>query len=188
MMLIMRYTEAHNEAVHERIVHAAAKALRRRGIMGIGIPDLMKQVGLTHGSFYSHFKNRDALVVEAIRAAASETSKGILAEGITLAQALRNYLSLAHVEQPEQGCVVAALAPESARQSKPIRQALAEAARALIRLVDGKLYPNRASTEPREEALRVSATIVGAIVLARAVDDKVLAERILRAARTSATD
>src|SRR5688572_33455326 len=99
MMVIMRYSSAHKEAAHERIVRAAAGALRRRGITGIGIPALMKQVGLTHGGFYSHFKDRDALVVEAIRSAASETFNGALADGNTLAESLRHYLSMGHVER-----------------------------------------------------------------------------------------
>ena len=91
---------------------------------------------------------------------------------------------MAHVEQPEQGCVVATLAAESARQSKPVRRALAEVARGLLRLVQAKLQPGgRPGADPSEDTLRVTATMVGAIVLARAVDDAPLAERILRAAR-----
>lgn len=189
MMIIMRYPEAHKEAVHERIVRSAAGALRRRGIKGIGIPALMKEAGLTHGGFYTHFKNRDALVAEAIRSAASDTAKGPLADGKTLAESLRLYLSMGHVEHPEQGCVVAALAAESARQSKPVRRAFAEAARLLLRHIDAKLHPaDRAGADPSEDALRVAATMVGAVVLARAVDDAPLAERILRAARHVAAD
>lgn len=188
-MVIMRYPEPHKELMHERIVRAASGALRRRGITGIGIPALMKEVGLTHGGFYAHFKNRDALVVEAIHSAASDTWNGVLADGKTLAESLRLYLSLGHVQHPEKGCVVAALAAESGRQSKPVRRAFAEVARGLLRLVDAKLHPtDRASADPSETALRVTATMVGAIVLARAVDDAQLAERILRAARHVATD
>jgi TetR/AcrR family transcriptional repressor of nem operon len=189
MMRIMRYSEAHKGAVHDRIVRAAAGALRRSGITGIGIPALMKEAGLTHGGFYTHFKNRDALVAEAIRLAASETSKGTLGDGKTLAESLRLYLSMGHVKHPEQGCVVATLAAESARQSKPVRQAFAEVARALLRRIDAKLQPaDRTGADPSEDALRVTATMVGAIVLARAVDDALLAERILRAARQVAAD
>jgi AcrR family transcriptional regulator len=191
MMVIMRYSKAHTEAVHERIVRAAASALRRHGISGIGIPALMKEAGLTHGGFYAHFKNRDALVAEAIRSAASDTSKGALADGKTLAESLRLYLSMGHMEEVEQGCVVATLAAESTRQSKPVRRTFAEVTRLLIRLVDAKLHPDdraRAGADPSEDALRVTATMVGAIILARAVDDAPLAERILRAARRVATD
>jgi TetR/AcrR family transcriptional repressor of nem operon len=189
MMIVMRYSEAHKEAVHERIVRAAAGALRRRGITGIGIPALMKEAGLTHGGFYAHFENRDALVAEAIRSAGSDTSNDALAEGKTLAESLDLYLSTAHVAHPERGCVVATLAAESARQSKPVRRAFAEVTRRLFRCVEAKLHPaRRAGADPSEDALRVTATMVGAIVLARAVDDPLLAERILRAARQIAAD
>lgn len=190
-MTVMRYPEAHKEAVHERIVRAAAGALRRSAITGIGIPALMKEVGLTHGGFYAHFKNRDALVAEAIHSAANDTAKGVLSDGKTLAQSLRLYLSMRHVEELEQGCVVATLAAESTHQSKPVRRAVAEATRLLIRRVDAKLRPDDrepAGADPSEDALRVTATMVGAIILARAVDDASLAERILRAARQIAAD
>ena len=153
----MRYSETHKEAVHERIVRAAAGALRRRGIAGIGIPALMKEAGLTHGGFYAHFENRDALVAEAIRAAASDTIEGTLAEGKTLGESLREYLSMGHVDNPDLGCVVAALAPEAPRQSKPVQRALAEAARGLLRRVQRKLEPTaRTPNDPSEAALRLT--------------------------------
>ena len=68
MMHIMRYPEGHKEPVRARIVQAAAFALRAKGLDGVSIPALMKNVGLTHGTFYAHFENRDALVAKAVRA------------------------------------------------------------------------------------------------------------------------
>jgi TetR/AcrR family transcriptional repressor of nem operon len=184
MMVIMRYPEGHKQAVRETIVRAAAKALRENGISGVGIPALMKAAGLTHGGFYTHFRDRDALVEEAIRAAASETSSGVFSEAKTLGETLALYLSLAHVEHPEQGCVVAALAAESPRQPKAVRRVFAEAVRGLIAHVDKKLY-GKAMRTASDAALRLTATMVGAVVLARAVDDSQLAERILKVARRS---
>jgi TetR/AcrR family transcriptional regulator, transcriptional repressor for nem operon len=186
MMNTMRYAEGHKEAVHERIVRAAATALRRHGISGIGIPALMKEAGLTHGGFYSHFENRDALVAEAIRSAAADTATGALSEDKSLAEALRLYLSTGHAEHPELGCVVATLAAESPHQTAPVRRAVADAARELVRLVDRKLHPKRRrNASPSEDGLRLAATMIGAITLARAVDDPALAARILEAARGS---
>ncbi|HET9929225.1 MAG TPA: TetR/AcrR family transcriptional regulator [Polyangiaceae bacterium] len=178
----MRYPEGHKEAVHEAIVRGAAKALREKGISGIGIPALMKAAGLTHGGFYSHFRDRDALVGEAIRAAAEETSQGVFAEAKSVTEMLAHYLSLGHVEHPEMGCVVAALAAESPRQSKAVRRVFGEVVRGLIALVEKKLNPRPGRT-PSEAALRLTATMVGAVVLARSVDDAQLADRILKAAR-----
>jgi AcrR family transcriptional regulator len=185
MMVIMRYPEGHKEAVHEAIVRAAARALREKGISGIGIPALMKAAGLTHGGFYTHFRDRDALVAEAIRSAASDTAEGAFGDEKSLTETLALYLSPGHVEHPEQGCVVAALAAESPRQSKPVRRAFAEVVRGLIALVDAKLR-GKAQRAPSDAALRLTATMVGAVMLARAVDDPQLAERILKVARQSA--
>jgi AcrR family transcriptional regulator len=185
MLLIMRYPEGHKEAVHERIVRAAARALRRNGISGVGIPALMKDAGLTHGGFYAHFRDRDALVAEAIRSAAGDSALG---GEHALREALGRYLSLGHVENPEKGCVIAALAAESPRQAKPVRRAFAEVVRSFLRAVEAKLRPTAApeGSEPSDEALRLASTMVGAVVLARAVDDRALAEKILQAARQAA--
>jgi AcrR family transcriptional regulator len=184
MLLVMRYPEGHKEAVHERIVRAAARALRRNGISGVGIPALMKDAGLTHGGFYAHFRDRDALVAEAIRSAASD---GVLGDEHALREALGRYLSLGHVENPEKGCVIAALAAESPRQAKPVRRAFAEIVRAFLRSLDAKLRPAAPEgSEASDDALRLASTMVGALVLARAVDDRALAERILQAARQTA--
>lgn len=183
MMIIMRYTPEHKQAVRERIVRAAAKALRTHGIDGVGIPALMKEVGLTHGGFYSHFADRDELVAEAIRFAGASTSQGALSADKSLDESLQLYLSMGHVEHREQGCVVAALAAEGSRDAKPVRRALAEVARGLIRQVASKVAPSRQSGKISDEALRTASTMIGAVVLARAVDDAALAERILRAAR-----
>lgn len=185
MMAIMRYPEGHKEAVHDAIVRAAAKALRASGITGVGIPALMKAAGLTHGGFYTHFRDRDALVVEAIRSAASDTFGRAFADGKSLADALALYLSVEHVQHPEQGCVVAALAAESPRQPSRVRRVFAEVIRALIARVDAKL-PGEPRRAPSDAALLLTATMVGAVILARAADDEGLAKRILQVARRSA--
>ncbi|WP_457767037.1 TetR/AcrR family transcriptional regulator [Cyanobium sp. ULC065] len=115
----MRYADGHKQAVRERILRAAAAELRRQGLSGIGIPALMKQAGLTHGAFYSHFQSRDALVAEAIRTAAAASAEGPLAEGLSLEQSLAFYLSPEHVAHPERGCVIAALGGEGVASRRP---------------------------------------------------------------------
>jgi TetR/AcrR family transcriptional regulator, transcriptional repressor for nem operon len=185
-MLIMRYPEGHKEAVRERIVHAAAEALRARGLEGVSIPALMKRVGLTHGGFYAHFRSRDALVSAAVLAAGARTARDVFGDESSLAETLHRYLSLAHVQHPEQGCVVAALGTDGNRQAAAVRGAFAEIARGLLELVQKKLHSERPKKGLSNEALRLTATMVGAVVLARLVDDRALAERILRAAEASA--
>jgi TetR/AcrR family transcriptional regulator, transcriptional repressor for nem operon len=186
MMVVMRYAAEHKEEMRRRIVRVAAEALRRGGVSGVSIPALMKRAGLTHGGFYGYFKGRDALVAEAVRSAASDTARGAFGEGLPLEETLRLYLSEGHVAHPEQGCVVAALGTEGGRQSAPVRRAFAEVARGLLALVESKVHAERPEKGSSDEALRLAATMVGAIVLSRLVDDAALARRILRACRTAA--
>ncbi|MCE9579243.1 MAG: TetR/AcrR family transcriptional regulator [Deltaproteobacteria bacterium] len=182
----MRYPDGHKEAVREKIVRVASEALRRHGLEAVSIPALMKQAGLTHGGFYAHFKNRDELVAEAVRAAADETGGGALAPELSLAESLRRYLSMGHLEHREEGCVLAALGTDGARQRAPVRRAFAEVARGFLARIDAKLRPGRAEgARPSDAALVQASTMVGAVVLARLVDDPALAERILAAARAA---
>lgn len=184
MMVVMRYPDGHKQAVKERIVGAASQALRRHGLAGISIPAVMKQAGLTHGGFYSHFKDRDALVAAAVRAAADATAAGVFAAALSREQTLAGYLSKGHVDHPDAGCVLAALGTDGARQSAPVRAAFAEVARGFFRLAASKL-DRRGGDHPSDAALVGAATMVGAVVLARLVRDPALSERLLAACRTA---
>jgi TetR/AcrR family transcriptional repressor of nem operon len=180
----MRYPDGHKEAVRSAIVQRAAQLLRREGLAGVSIPALMKAAGLTHGGFYAHFPSREAAVAAAVEAAAAQTNAGTFAaEAGDLAQLLDSYLSLGHVHHPEGGCVLAALGSEGARQAEPVRGAFAQAARGMLRRVEAKLRPTSPAGALSEEGLRLAAQMVGAVVLARLVDDNDLAEQILSAAR-----
>jgi TetR/AcrR family transcriptional repressor of nem operon len=183
MMIIMRYPEGHKEEVKERIVRAAARAFRRHGLGSVSIPVLMKRVGLTHGGFYTHFKNRADLVAQAIHWAGNETGSAVFSEKIPLRETLERYLSKAHLEHPETGCILAALGTDGARQPARVRQAFAEVARGFLRLTAGKTDRPASGESPSDAALVRAATMVGAVVLARLVHDEALAERILSACR-----
>jgi TetR/AcrR family transcriptional regulator, transcriptional repressor for nem operon len=181
----MRYPEGHKQAVRASIVKSAAKALRRQGLSGVSIPSLMKKAGLTHGGFYSHFKNRDELVASAVAYAADETGESVLSdEAGDLRATLGAYLSREHVDHPERGCVIAALGSEGRRQPAPVRRAFSHAARGFLRLVEKKLRENSLQGEVSGDALRLASQMVGAVVLARLVDDPSVAERILKAAQS----
>lgn len=179
----MRYPEGHKEAVRARIVKTAAKVLRKGGIDAIGIPALMKKVGLTHGGFYVHFAGKDELVADAVESAAAATTAGAFADENTLEQTLARYLSLGHVQHPEEGCVLAALGSEGRTQPATVRRSFATTARGFLRNVERKLDPKSPPAKLSDEALALAARMIGAIVLARLVDDEALAERILAAAR-----
>ena len=185
MMLIMRYPDGHKEAVKERIVREASRALRQHGLAAVSIPELMKQAGLTHGAFYTYFESREELVAAAIRWAAAETAERIFSEDLRVEQTLAKYLSREHVGDPAGGCVLAALGTDGARQPPKVRQAFAEVARGFLRLTEGKVHPRGRRGPPSDQALARAASMVGAVILGRLVHDQALAERILSAARAT---
>lgn len=182
----MRYPEGHKDSVRASIVESAARALRRDGLGAVSIPALMKEAGLTHGGFYGHFDSRDQLVAEAVMLAAEQTSARVLSEDAgDLRAMLSAYLSEAHAQHPEAGCVLAALGTEGRKQPMPVRRVFGEVARGFVRLVDRQLRRKKTTAEPSDEALRLSAQMIGAVVLARLVDDEPLKRRILVAARSA---
>jgi AcrR family transcriptional regulator len=174
MTTIMSNVPTRKELSHDRIVSMAARAIRRAGYRGVGIADIMKEAGLTHGGFYAHFASRDALLVEAMQragrdnqAALSDAIEHRMARGDTRFAALVwAYLHDSNLDRPDQGCVVAALASEMARQDDAVRQEAGRRIADLVALVDAALPPG---TEPGQ-ATAVTATMVGALQLARALD------------------
>lgn len=183
-----RSSRKSKDAAHERIVEVGAGAIRRHGFNGIGIADLMKQAGLTHGGFYFHFASREAMLAELINRAgaqAVETFLHIMAvapAGRAHQALLEAYLSDAHVRDPAQGCPVAALGTEIPRQSPAVRHAATQRIQALLEIV-ARHAADADSSAACESALATAATMIGAVVLARAVDQPALSEAVLRAAR-----
>lgn len=174
------------EASHERIVCAAARAIRRSGYDGTGVADIMKEAGLTHGAFYAHFASREAMLAEAADRAGAE-SNAFATQAIAAAppdQALRTlmqlYLSKAHVEGIETGCPVSALGSEMPRQSAEVRHAATRRIQEMIALVARQL-PEAGQADAQERALVTVATMVGTLMLARAVDDPALSDALCSA-------
>ena len=174
------------QITHERIVDTAATVLRTSGFAGVGVADIMKRVGLTHGGFYAHFSSRDALLCEAVERA-GEDSRARVAKSVALRKArgasplrafIENYLSDAHLAAPEQGCPVAALAAEMPRQSAEVAQAAAQRVRKLLALVRESLPASAA-----EQAPVVAGQLVGALQLARALGDNPEGRALLAATR-----
>jgi AcrR family transcriptional regulator len=175
------------EATHERIVEVAARAIRRTGYGGTGVADIMKEAGLTHGGFYAHFASREAMLAEAADRAGGE-AVATLAEIAAAAppqlawrSLVRAYLSKAHVEGVETGCTVAALGSEMPRQAPEVRRAATRRIKEQIDLV-ARQSPDWGLPGAHERALVTVATMVGALVLARAVDDPKLRDALREAA------
>ncbi|WAS95224.1 TetR/AcrR family transcriptional regulator [Nannocystis punicea] len=183
----MRYPDDHKDAVRGRIVAAASRALRGLGLTGVGIPALMKRAGLTHGGFYRHFESRDELVAEALRAAADETLPRIFGKAVgaadPLAAVLDTYLSAPHRADAEHGCALAALGAEAPRQTPEVRRAFAEIARRFLSEMDTVVRRGAPQGELHDDALAITAAMIGGIVLARLVRDESLADRVLAATR-----
>ncbi len=182
-----RTTSTTKQASHDRIVDAAARAIRRSGYNGTGVADIMKEAGLTHGGFYAHFPSRDAMLAEAADRAGSESVAMMerIAARLPQQQALpammQAYLSKEHLEGIETGCAAAALGSEMPRQAPEVRRAATCRIKEMIDLV-ARHSPDWGQPGAHERALVTVATMVGALVLARAVDEPKLSDALREAA------
>jgi AcrR family transcriptional regulator len=148
----------------------------------------MEEAGLTHGGFYAHFESRDAMLAEALDEAANE-SLDRLAKAADLAKAedaleatVDSYLSDRHLAEPEKGCTVAALGSEAHRQSPEVRRVMTRRVREMADLIERQM-PGWGKTNRHDDALAVMSTMVGALLIARAVDDPQLSKDIRAAAK-----
>ncbi|RLJ40133.1 TetR family transcriptional regulator [Acidovorax sp. 106] len=178
---------AAKEATHERIVSVAARAIRRQGYHGTGVADIMKEAGLTHGAFYAHFESREAMLAEAAAQACTE-SAALVANVVAgessqraLVTMLNAYLSKQHVEGVETGCPLAALGSETVRQTPEVRRVATRHIKEMVDLI-ARQSPQWGQPEAHEGALVTIATMVGALVLARAVDEPALSDSLREAA------
>jgi len=170
----------------ERLLRAAAQLFRENGIEGTGVDAITERAGMTHGSLYSQFGSKEAVAAEAILYASAGSKRkwerGAERAGgkLTLSGIVRQYLSRDHRDAPGHGCVLAALGPDVSRQPRATRHAFTKALKGAIDLIAG-LLSGRDAARREDNALAVFSAMVGALVLARAVDDEALSDRILRA-------
>src|SRR5450755_2822318 len=162
----MRYSKEHKLETHARIVKKASVRLREKGAHGIGVADVMKEAGLTHGGFYAHFESREAMLAEALARAGSggaaslaKRIEGRKAGATTFRAIVESYLSEAHLAGTESGCPVAALASEMPRQSPELREASVRRVQSLVEKVRQALPTPGA----KEQAMVIASTMVGAL-------------------------
>jgi TetR/AcrR family transcriptional repressor of nem operon len=182
----MRYPAEETAEKHQRILEQAALLLKERGLSKVSVHDVMKAAGLTHGAFYNHFDSKDDLIAKSVvyastrarqqMVAAEESSKGLSAY-------VDNYLSAEHRDTPSAGCLITALGAEIGREpaAKP---AFTEHVRAVLKSLTSP-FRRAKSRDARGDAIRLLSSMVGAVVIARAVDDLELSNEILREARKS---
>ena len=173
----MSWPKEHKQATRQRIVEAAAAAFRERGVADVGVAEIMRRAGLTHGGFYAHFDSKDDLLAAALDHAATQVTS-MLETAVKnrpgpdqLLNVTLTYLSPPHLIHPESGCPVAALGPELARSSKKVKQTLAVAIRTRLKNLSDLI----SSSVPPEKRKRLTAgavaCMVGGLVLARGLKE-----------------
>lgn len=181
-----RYARGHKERTRKAIVDVATSALRSAGIDGARVGDMMRDAGLTHGGFYVHFTSKDDLVAEACATGVVAARESIVAVASRakpedrVRAVLDAYLTGARRDTA--GCTLATLGGEIARQPRKVRarftRELASSLEAIAPLMDGMDEERRV-----DQVLAMVASMVGAMMLARAVSDRALSDRILEVGR-----
>jgi TetR/AcrR family transcriptional repressor of nem operon len=183
----MGYSKANKANTHARLVQTAASRFKERGVDGISLADLMKDLKLTHGGFYKHFASRDALVTEALALALKQSGEAMRAHGLgqdkpDLAGFLDFYLGETHRDGRADGCAVAALAGDAPRKSADVRAQFREHVDGNLQAISQVLRAG-SSQAARETAIVVLCALYGALMTARAVGDSPLSREILRTVR-----
>jgi TetR/AcrR family transcriptional repressor of nem operon len=181
----MRVSKEKAAQNRQDILTAAARLFREQGVSATGVDSITKDVSLTHGAVYSHFGSKEAIAAEAIRLAFQGSKrlwqrladrKGVEKAFATI---VTEYLSRAHRDAVGQGCVVAALGAEIARQPQSVREAFTEEFKAALAFLAG-VMPGEDPTRRYEDAIAAFAAMAGALTLARAVSDATLSDLILK--------
>lgn len=178
----MRYPPEETAKKHQRILDEASRLFRERGFDGVTVAEIMKATGLTHGPFYNHFASKEALMADSIAHTSAITDVELdaaLHDPEALLAYVRSYLSPAHRDHAGKGCLMAALSGEVRNQpavrgpfTTHVKDAIGKFARH---------FPWAKKSDPRVEAIRTLSAMVGAVALARAVDDAALSDEILAA-------
>jgi len=184
----MRYSKEHKLETHARIVKRASVRLREKGAHGIGVADLMKDAGLTHGGFYAHFDSREALVIEAFAYAMDRSNAHWrkLVEQTPpdkrFAAIVDSYLTTIHRDDPGHGCAVPTLGAEIARESPKTRKVFAARMERMVDLLAEQI-PDLPPKAARKRATAAVATMIGSLVLSRIAGNGEFSDEILAAGR-----
>ncbi|OBR68229.1 transcriptional regulator [Paenibacillus oryzae] len=182
----MPYPKGHKLKVRNHIITSAAKAFRTHGVRNISLPHIMKGAGLTHGGFYSHFENKEKLVIETCHFAISDTINILQSavdknkDQLPIEAIIDFYLSPQHRDQTEVGCILPALSGEISQLSEEIRQAYTQELQRFITFIT-----NMAGIDTSAGYSLVS-NMVGTVALARAVSDAKFSDDLLQAGRIQA--
>ena len=183
-----RYEKGHKDETRQRILDVAARQFRERGVSAAGLAGIMADAGLTNGAFYVHFESKEQLVRQVLDDALARREqvwRKLEDEEGGLATMIGDYLSPRHRDDPGRGCPTAAMVAEVGREPAATRATFTGRVKAIIARIAAKV--KGPSAEQREaDALAIYALMVGALQLARAVDDRKLSDRILASGASAA--
>ncbi|WP_249693765.1 TetR/AcrR family transcriptional regulator [Stappia sp. WLB 29] len=182
----MRVSRMQAERNRQKVIDVASRLFREHGFDGIGLKDLMKNAGLTQGAFYKQFASKDDLAAQASRrafeSASCRWSSAIEANpGNPLEAVLDFYLSTDHLEERMDGCPIVALGSDAARQGSAVKESFEAGIKTHLEVLDHLV----GQEETGGRAMSVLSTMVGALILSRAIDDTQLSRQILKAAADS---
>ncbi|WP_405624040.1 TetR/AcrR family transcriptional regulator [Streptomyces sp. NBC_00076] len=179
---MVRYTKEHKQQTRQRIIATAGRRLKRNGIDGSGVATLMKDAGLTSGTFYAYFASKDELVATAVADQMRAQHENIVAQAAPgragLEQLIHWYFSPEQRDSIEDGCPNAALLDEIARSTDPTKQAYTDGALALIDGFAARLVPHDPPSA-HVKALSLLGMMAGTLQLSRALTDRLLADELL---------
>lgn len=184
----MRYAESHREETHKRLLKVAAAALRENGPDRLGVADVMKAAGLTHGGFYAHFKSKDALLIEALSEIFAKSQRRVrrIIEGLPPKHALATYIdfyvSARHRDDPANGCPITALNSDLPRQSKKFRSTFESGVKLLSDSLAGWI-DDAGIKDATRIAPSILAAMAGAVALSRTISDRQLSGDLLASTR-----
>jgi TetR/AcrR family transcriptional regulator, transcriptional repressor for nem operon len=187
----MRYEKGHKEATRRRIVETAAERFRKEGIASVGVANLMSDIGLTQGGFYNHFESKDDLIREALAMGLEGTRDRLRkSSGKSGNERLRDliegYVSTRHRDNVAHGCMLTTLVIEAGRNEGPVRAELTDGIKEMVKLVGSVLDESLKPKQREMKAMAVVSSMVGAMILGRAVDDPHVSDRLLEAGRLAA--
>jgi TetR/AcrR family transcriptional repressor of nem operon len=181
----MRVSRAQAEANREAVINAASRLFREHGFDGVGLKDLMKGAGLTQGGFYKQFESKDDLAALASRRAMESATRrwSTAAAGSPdpLEAVVGFYLSTDHRGETGDGCPLAALGSDAARQSKEVRTPFQDGIEAHLQILD-ELIPASDGSKPYDKAMAVLSLMVGAVTISRIMTDEGMSQRVLQTA------
>jgi TetR/AcrR family transcriptional repressor of nem operon len=185
----MRVSRIQAEENRQTVINVASRLFRERGFDGIGLKDLMKGAGLTQGAFYKQFESKEDLAAQASRRALESAFHRWSAAAAgnpqdPLDAVIAFYLSMEHCAERMDGCPVVALGSDAARQGADVKASFEAGIREYLELL-GSWVGEADGDEPSGKAMAILSTMVGAVLLSRAVNDEHLSKRFLQAAAKS---